>query len=163
MRVGRTDADERRGMTEADTTRIRELRAGETRLAHEAMRTLRTSQESEHGFVEYVEGVLRPTGYRLIGSFLSDREQAVAVAGFHIHDSLALGHYLYVDDLSTLADARRRGHARALLDWLVEEGRRLNCGWLHLDSVVGPERFDAHRFYHGNGLAIYAHHFARML
>lgn len=57
----------------------------------------------------------------------------------------------------TLTDASN------LEDWLLEEGRRLDCGWLHLDSVVGPQRFDAHRFYHGNGLAIYAHHFARML
>jgi hypothetical protein len=46
-------------------------------------------------------------------------------------------------------------------DWLTEEGQRLGCGQLHLDSGVGPERFDAHRLYHNHGLAIYSHHFAR--
>ena len=48
-------------------------------------------------------------------------------------------------------------------DWLVDEGRRLGCGQLHLDSGTGPERFDAHRLYHDHGLAIYSHHFTRGL
>jgi GNAT superfamily N-acetyltransferase len=87
----------------------------------------------------------------------------VAVAGFRVGDSLAWGHYLYVDDLSTAPDARREGHAGTLLDWLAKEGRRLRCGQLHLDSGTGPERFDAHRLYHSHGLAIYSHHFAREL
>lgn len=150
-------------MTQVDGADIHEVPVGETHLAHEAMRALRPAYESEARFVEYVDGVLRPASYRLIGAFLSEREQAVAVSGFHVANSLALGHFLYVDDLSTHPDARRQGHARALLDWLVQEGRRLECGQLHLDSVVGPSRFDAHRFYHGVGLAIYAHHFTREL
>lgn len=150
-------------MTQADETQIRELPVGETHLAHEAIRALRTAQESEQAFVKHVDGVMRATGYRMVGALAPGREQAVAVAGFRTCDSLALGHFLYIDDLSTVPDARRRGHARALMDWLAQEARRLDCRQLHLDSVVGPERFDAHRFYHENGLSIYAHHFARML
>jgi GNAT superfamily N-acetyltransferase len=142
---------------------IRELPAGETHLVHEAMRTLRAAHGSEQEFVKHVDGVLRPAGYRLVGAFIPDRAQALAVAGFRTADSLAWGHYLYVDDLSTVPDARRRGHAGALLDWLGEEGRRLGCGQLHLDSGTGPERFDAHRLYQNHGLAIYSHHFARGL
>ncbi len=142
---------------------IRELGVGETHLAHQALRALRTAYEDERRFVEHVDRVLRPAGYRLLGAFTSDREQAVAVAGFRVGDSLAWGHYLYVDDLSSAPDARRQGHAGALLDWLIEEGRRLGCGQLHLDSGVGSERFDAHRLYHDHGLAIYSHHFARGL
>jgi GNAT superfamily N-acetyltransferase len=142
---------------------IRELPEGETHLAHQAMRALRTVYEDEVEFVEHVDRVLRPGGFRLLAAFAPGREQAVAAAGFRTGDSLAWGHYLYVDDLSTVADARRRGHAQALLDWLLEEGRRLGCGQLHLDSGTGAERFDAHRLYHGRGLAIYSHHFARGL
>jgi len=127
------------------------------------MRALRTAYEREQEFVEHVDGVLRPAGYRLVGAFVSDREQAVAVAGFRVGDSLAWGHYLCVDDLSSTPDARRRGHAGALLDWLAQEGLRLGCGQLHLDSGTGSERFDAHRLYHNHGLAIYSHHFARRL
>jgi GNAT superfamily N-acetyltransferase len=145
------------------TADVRELAAGETHLAHDAMRALRGAYGSERAFVEHVDGVLRPGGYRLVGAFVPERAQAVAVAGFRVGDSLAWGHYLYVDDLSTAADARRRGHARALLDWLAQEGRRLGCEQLHLDSATGSERFDAHRLYHGHGLSIHAHHFARGL
>jgi GNAT superfamily N-acetyltransferase len=142
---------------------VSECSPGETHRAHQAMQALRPAYESEQQFSEHVDGVLRPAGYRLIGAFLPDREQAVAVAGFRIGDSLAWDRYLYVDDLSTVPDARRQGHAGALLDWLEQEGRRLGCGQLHLDSGTGPERFSAHRLYHNHGLAIYSHHFARGL
>ena len=107
--------------------------AGETRFAHRAMRELRTGYEDEREFVEHVDGVLRPAGYRLVGAFAGDQEWAVAVAGFRIGQSLAWGHYLYVDDLSTAREARRRGHAGALLDWLIGEARKLGCGQFHLD------------------------------
>lgn len=142
---------------------IRELPAGDTRLAHDAMRALRTNYEDERRFVEHVDEVLRPGGYRLLGAFVPGEEHAVAVAGFRVSDSLAWGHHLYIDDLSTTPQARRQGHAGALLDWLIEEGQTLGCGQLHLDSGVGPERFDAHRLYHNHGLTIYSHHFARGL
>ena len=70
---------------------------------------------------------------------------------------------LYVDDLSTLPAARRRGHARALLDWCAEEAARLGCDALHLDSGVGPQRQDAHRLYFNAGMRISSHHFSREL
>jgi GNAT superfamily N-acetyltransferase len=76
---------------------------------------------------------------------------------------LSRGRYLYVDDLSTVPEARRRGYGRQLLDWLADEGRRLGCERLHLDSAVGAERIDAHRLYFNAGLAIEAYHFARKL
>ena len=48
------------------------------------------------------------------------------------------GDVLYIDDLSTMAEARGRGHAGALIDSCAEEGRRLGCHALQLDSGVGP-------------------------
>lgn len=80
------------------------------------------------------------------------------MAGFRTGHGLAWGHYLYVDDLSTLSEARRRGYGRLLLDWLVEEAGRCGCGQLHLDSGVGLDRADAHRLYLNAGLVIAAHH-----
>jgi GNAT superfamily N-acetyltransferase len=125
------------------------------------MRELRTGYEDERDFVEHVDGVLRPAGYRLVGAFAPEQDWAVAVAGFRVGQSLAWGNYLYVDDLSTAREARRRGHAGALLDWLIGEARKLGCGQFHLDSGTGPERFDAHRLYHKHGLSIHSHHFVR--
>jgi GNAT superfamily N-acetyltransferase len=155
---------------------IRELYGGETLLAHRAMRALRPAYEDEDRFVAYVDHTLRPEGFRLVGVFADeqspdltadDDEQspdltaAVAVAGFRTGHNLAWGHYLYVDDLSTAPSFRRQGHAGALIEWLIQEARRLNCDQMHLDSGTRPERFDAHRLYHAHGLSIHAHHFAR--
>ena len=140
---------------------IRELSPPETGLAFAAMRALRTDLADEESFVREVDETLRGEGYRLVASFEDEDASARAVAGFRICHSLAWGHYLYVDDLSTLPDARRRGHGRRLLDWLLEEARRLGCDQIHLDSGVGVDRTDAHRLYLNAGLVISAHHFAR--
>ncbi len=139
---------------------IREVLPPETRTTFRAMQALRTDLADEASYVRQVDDVQRQEGYRLVGAFEHGTD-AVAAAGFRTVHSLAWGHYLYVDDLSTLPAARRRGHGRALLDWLVEEGQRLGCNQLHLDSGVGLDRADAHRLYLNAGLVIASHHFAR--
>ena len=142
---------------------VRELPPGETHLAHGALAALRPAYAQEEEFVARVDERQRPEGFRIVAAFVDGRDEAVAAAGFRTGHNLAWGHYLYVDDLSTLPDARGQGHAGALLEWLVGEGRRLGCDQLHLDSGTGPERFDAHRLYLNHGLGIYAHHFVRAL
>jgi GNAT superfamily N-acetyltransferase len=136
---------------------LREIVPPETALAFPAMQALRPHYVHEAEFVARVDDV---QGYRLVGVF-EDAPHAVAVAGFRAGHMLAWGRYLYVDDLSTLPEARRRGHGRRLLDWLTEEARRQGCDQLHLDSGVGPDRIDAHRLYFNSGLAITSFHFAR--
>ena len=125
------------------------------------MRALRTHHTDESGFVRRVDEVQRPEGYRIVGAF--EGERCVAVAGFRVIHNLFSGDTLYVDDLSTLPEARGRGHGRALLEWCKEEGRRQGCGEFHLDSGVGPEREDAHRLYFNTGLRITSYHFAAPL
>jgi GNAT superfamily N-acetyltransferase len=125
------------------------------------MRELRPQFADEDEFVRRVDGVQRGEGYRLVGVFEDGEPDAVAVAGFRVGHMLAWGRFLYVDDLSTLPAARRRGYGRALLEWLEEEARRLGCEQLHLDSGVGTDRIDAHRLYFSLGLAITSHHFAQ--
>jgi GNAT superfamily N-acetyltransferase len=140
---------------------IREVVSPDTGSVFRAMLALRENLGDQEAFVHAVDEVQRPEGYRLVGAFDEGEPEAVAVAGFRTCHSIAWGHYLYVDDLSTVPDARRRGHGRALLDWLLEEGRRLDCGQLHLDSGVGLDRGDAHRLYLNAGMVIAAHHFGR--
>jgi GNAT superfamily N-acetyltransferase len=123
------------------------------------MKALRPHYGERDEFVRRVDEVQRAQGYRLVGAFEDDR--VVAVAGFRVIESLVWGRALYVDDLSTLPDARRRGHAARLLEWCAEEARRQGCGQLHLDSAIGPEREDAHRLYFNQGLRITAFHFEK--
>jgi GNAT superfamily N-acetyltransferase len=140
---------------------IREIIPPETGIAFEVMRALRTDLSSERAFVEQVDERQRPEGYRLVAAFEEGGSSPAAVAGFRTGHSLSWGHYLYVDDLSTKPSARRRGYARALLEWLIEDGRSQGCDQLHLDSGVGIDRVEAHRLYLTSGLIIAAHHFAR--
>ena len=138
---------------------VREIAPGETGSAFLAMRELRMRLTDEAEFVRLVDEVQRPEGYRLVGAFEGD--DVAAVAGFRVGHNLPDGHFLYVDDLSTRAEFRRRGHARALLDWLAGEAARLGCETIQLDSAVGLDRADAHRLYLNAGYVIAAHHFGR--
>jgi len=142
---------------------LREIAPPDTALAFPALQALRPQYTSPAKLVEDVDELLRPEGYRLVGAFEAGTQHALAVAGFRVQHMLSRGRFLYVDDLSTLAEARRRGYGRQLLDWLADEARRLGCERLHLDSATRPERIDAHRLYFNAGLAIEAYHFAREL
>jgi GNAT superfamily N-acetyltransferase len=125
------------------------------------MRALRPHLADEDELVRRV-GEQRAEGYRLVAA-VEDDGSVSTVAGFRVRDTLADGRILYVDDLSTLPAARRRGYGRALLDWCAGEGRRLGCKELHLDSSVGADRQDAHRLYFNAGMRISAYHFERVL
>lgn len=127
------------------------------------MLALRPRWQSAEALVEFIDTNLRPAGYRLAGVFDNDPEAAVSVIGFREAWSTAWGHHLYVDDMSTIPDARGRGHADALMRWVVVEAQRLNCEAIHLDSGVGADRAAAHRLYMRNHFDITAHHFTRLL
>jgi GNAT superfamily N-acetyltransferase len=142
---------------------IRELSPEETRLAFDAMWPLRAHLKDLEEFVKRVNDLQRPEGYRLVAALPSGGGPAAAVAGFRAVNNLAWGLNLYVDDLSTVPDARRRGLAGRLMTWLLEEAQRLGCRSVQLDSAVGPQRTDAHRLYFNHGLAVAAFHFVRAL
>ena len=138
---------------------IRELGSQETHLAYPAALELRPHLSSLEAFVKQVNEDQRPEGYRLIASFEDEVEEAAAIAGFRTGHMLSRGHYLYIDDLSTRAAFRERGHGAGLMLWVIEEARRLGCVRLHLDS--GVHRYDAHRLYLKQRMNITAHHFQR--
>jgi len=137
---------------------IRELLGDDSALAYVAMAELRRL-DSREAFLDRVV-TERREGYRLVASFEDGDTDAAAVAGFRLAHFLAWGKAIYVDDVSTRAQYRGRGHAGALMDWLLAEARRLDCDQLHLDSGVGPDRETAHRLYMNKGLRISAHHFS---
>ena len=127
------------------------------------MRELRTHLTSEAEFVDRVNRLQRPEGYRLLGSFEEGEDQAAAAAGFRPGNQLARGFHIYIDDLSTRAALRGRGHAGALMDWIEAEARRLGCGQIDLDSGVQLERLGAHRLYFNKRMRISSYHFVRQL
>lgn len=141
---------------------VRELQAAETELAHVAMAELRPHvRDDPQAFVAQINEVQRAQGYRLFGSFVPDRHEAVGVLGFRTLDSLAWGHVVYVDDLSVRAEYRRQGHGRDLLVAVEAEAAALGAVAVHLDS--GHQRYDAHRLYLAAGYQIRSHHLVKRL
>ncbi|MDQ3934380.1 MAG: GNAT family N-acetyltransferase [Actinomycetota bacterium] len=139
---------------------VRELEPDESRLAAAALLELRPDLKTPEVVVGCIDAQ-RADGYRIAASFEPGDDDAAAVAGFRIATSLAWGRHVYVDDLVTRAALRGRGHADAVMAWVEDLARNSGCGQLHLDSGVGPERADAHRFYFRHGLIISSYHFAK--
>ncbi|MEH2095724.1 GNAT family N-acetyltransferase [Nostoc sp.] len=108
----------------------------------------------EAKFLEQVRYQMKE-GYQLV--FLELEEQAVAVAGFRISTCLALGKFLYVDDLVVDELKRSQGYGKQLFQWLIEYAKNHGCKHLSLDS--GVQRFGAHRFYLMERMSITSHHF----
>ncbi|ANQ86797.1 GNAT family N-acetyltransferase [Azoarcus olearius] len=94
--------------------------------------------------------------YRILA--LREAGTIKSAAGFRTGEFLAWGKVLYIDDLTTLPEARAQGYAGALLDWLIEHARAKDCKAVHLDS--GYARHAAHRLYLNKGFRLSSHHFA---
>lgn len=145
-----------------DPATLRPIPPAQAELALPALRALRpdsphtVSPDALRAFLTTTQA----EGYALVGALEPGREEAAAVAGYRVMHLLWAGRTLYVDDLSTLPEARGRGHARALLHWLEARARDLHCAELHLDSGVGEKRHAAHRLYHRAGMNVTAHHFS---
>lgn len=103
---------------------IREIIEGETAQAVNALLVLRPRWKTPDAVVDFVDTKLRPTGYRLVGAFEHSFGAAVSIVGLRELWSTALGHYMYIDDLSTLARARGNGFANELLRWVIADARR---------------------------------------
>lgn len=144
-----------------DVSSVTEILPPHTASTFEAMRALRPHLHDRCEYVRLVDEVQRPQGYRMV-AVMSDGA-ALAVCGFRLSTTLAWGRHVYVDDLSTLARARGTGAATALLEWVHEEGRRLGCAQVHLDSGVQPERESAHRLYFAQRYRISSYHFQRVI
>jgi GNAT superfamily N-acetyltransferase len=109
------------------------------------------------GFVETIRDQ-QAEGYHLI--YLEHEGRIVSAAGYRRMKMLFSGPIIYIDDLSTLPEARGRGHAGALLDHIFEIARREGLNGVQLDS--GHHRHEAHRLYLNKGFKISSHHFASM-
>ena len=86
-------------------------------------------------------------------------EPAPAVVGYRFLNLLHTGKTLYIDDLSTLPEARGNGYAGALIDFVTDQARQTGCQCVSLDSGQNPARYNAHRLYLNKGFNITSHHF----
>ena len=98
------------------------------------------------------------SGYTL--AYIDEGGPAVAAIGFRELQFLLHGKHLYIDDLTTLPAARRKGYAGKLLDYVFDLASERGMKVVALDS--GPTRHEAHRLYLNKGFTLASHHFARI-
>lgn len=118
------------------------------------LRVLRPSRTEEE-LAKLLE-ILFDEGYKL--AFIGDEKIAFSAIGFRIQTFLYSGKTLYIDDLVTLENHRKKGYGKLLLDYVKNIAKEMNCETFSLDS--GILRKEAHRLYLNEGLLIDSLHFA---
>ena len=109
-------------------------------------------------FVATVREVMS-NGYQL--AFIEENGRAVSAIGYRHLNFLFNGKHIYIDDLSSLPEARGNGYAGQLLEFVFEEAKQHGYKFVTLDS--GYARNDAHRLYLNKGFTISGHHFVKSL
>ena len=121
----------------------------------EAMHLLRPHLVREE-FVPTVTEMIA-SGYHL--AFIEEEGKAAAAVGYRFLHFLLHGKHIYIDDLTTLPSARRKGYGRALLEHVFRVAAERGLKVVTLDS--GPHRHDAHRLYLNSAVTIASYHFVR--
>jgi GNAT superfamily N-acetyltransferase len=112
---------------------------------------------SRESFYELIKGMMS-RGYNLI--YIEENGRAICASGYRFTEHLHWGKAIYIDDLTTLPEARGKGLASALLDHIFNIAKEKNINQVHLDSGCNESRYDAHRLYLKKGFNITSHHFA---
>jgi hypothetical protein len=99
--------------------------------------------DGEAVFVDRVDRVMRPDGYRLAGTFEPGSDIAAGVVGFRLIRSNALGDHLWIDDFVTGGVGAHVETVQLLL-FLEREAKQLGLTQIHLDVFADqpPEESD---------------------
>lgn len=97
----------------------------------------------------YKEAKLRDD-YKLVGFVRGDF--CVGLMGFRVLYDFVHGKHVYVDDLVVTKDLRSGGIGKKLLDYAVDEAKKLGCQGLRLST--GFENQDGRRFYEREGWSL---------
>lgn len=100
-------------------------------------------------------------GYVLLAARLALTQQAVAIAGYRLSETLVYGPYLYIDDLVTCLDWRGQGLGHALLQHVFALAHAQGLQRVVLDTRL--DNLAAQRFYQRAGMQAQALRFGLVL
>jgi len=98
-------------------------------------------------------------GYRMVGAF--DKKNCIGLSGFWVNIKIWCGKYIEPDNVVVNQQYRSAGVGKMLMDWVIEEGKKLGCKVSTLDSYVGNDK--SHNFYFREGYHIKGFHFYKDL
>lgn len=99
-------------------------------------------------------------GYKQIVA-LNENNEVVGLSGYWINTRLWCGKYVDIDNVIVAEKHRSKGIGKLMMDWIINEAKRLGCENAVLDAYV--ENLDAHRFYYREGFIIRGFHFLKSL
>lgn len=113
------------------------------------MRHLRPALTDAQTFLAQVRR-MQGQGYVLLGAWLAQEQQPVALAGYRLSETLLYGAYLYVDDLVTCPHRRGLGLGHALLQHVFAKASAQGLSRVVLDTRL--DNLAAQRFYQRAGM-----------
>ena len=115
----------------------------------------------EKHFIDQILAMIKNEAFELVYIPTEDKTKAAAFIGFRTMQLLRTGSMIYIDDLFTLPEARGKGYAGALLDYVNRQAETAGIASVHLDS--GYMLHDAHRLYLNKGYVLACNHFAKKI
>ncbi|RFZ91170.1 GNAT family N-acetyltransferase [Mucilaginibacter conchicola] len=106
-----------------------------------------------------VKRMIREGGFEIVYAMDEDTNSAMGFAGYRKYEMLRTGKIIYIDDLYTAPESRKKGCAAALLGFIESEAREQQVQSIHLDS--GYALHPAHRLYLNQGYILACNHFAK--
>ncbi|CAF1214268.1 unnamed protein product [Rotaria sordida] len=82
----------------------------------------------------------------------NDKNEVLGLAAYRVVYNIKYGKHIYCDDLVTSENRRSLGVGRCLINYMKNEGKKLDINQLTLDS--GCQRGQAHKFYYREGFII---------
>ncbi len=122
---------------------------------YEAFSELRPHLKDQDSFIKQVKAQLKE-GYTIAAIF--EEDQVAACIGYRVITTLAWGKILYIDDLITRKQLRRKGYGGKLLDYAIDQAKTLECDEVHLDTSF--TRHAAHKTYLSKGFHFNCYHLA---
>ncbi|TWR24402.1 GNAT family N-acetyltransferase [Mucilaginibacter pallidiroseus] len=113
------------------------------------------------GVSDQVTRMIRDGGFEIVYAVDENTNNAMAFAGYRKYEMLRTGKIIYIDDMYTAPESRKKGCAAALLGFIESEAREQEVQSIHLDS--GYALHPAHRLYLNQGYILACNHFAKPL
>lgn len=144
-------------------TALRELTPEEDTTAFPALHCLYTHIRGIGQFQELIQ-IQRTEGYRLLGIFEEDKQNATTICGFRIQTTLLAGKHLNIEDLSSYHQPIDDTHIHTILSELKKIAHQEHCTSIHANSSVTTDSSNnLHHLYLKQGFTLNSHQFTYQL
>lgn len=144
--------------SESESIFWRELDVTESNIAFTAFQQ---QYANLHDMAQFEQLLLlqQAQGYRLIGVFEKDTQNAVAVCGYRIYADFYSGHYLKIDDFAGYHCSLTDQHINLILSALQQIAVKEHCSAIMASTTIALDN-PLHHFYLKHGFKLFSHQYS---